>query len=224
MTSGLFDAGRSSIVAWLLLLYSTVAVAAAAAGWWFGDATWWLYVANLTSIYWLAPGLLAFPVALARRWWLPAATCLVSATIWLATFGPLFVPRHVETPSTLRVASYNISPSLDLTHVARMVERTRPDILLVQEVLPNGRAELVEQLPSLPFRHFSPVNRTSPGGGGTAVLSRFPIVDVRPVADLPTTSRPWTSSPSTAAACSSMSLRCISHRRVAWSACTTEYR
>jgi endonuclease/exonuclease/phosphatase (EEP) superfamily protein YafD len=190
LTSGLGDTRRPAVIAWLTLTYTTVATAVAAAGWWFGDATWWLYVANLASIYWLAPALLALPVALFRRWWLPAAASLVPATIWLATFGPLFVPQKPQTPSTLRVASYNISPHTDLDHVGRMVERTNPDVLLVQELLPGSRGDLVEQVSSLRFRLFSAVNPRSAGGGGTAVLSRYPIVDVQPVTGLPATSRP----------------------------------
>lgn len=181
---------RSSVLAWAVAVYAVAATALLAAGWFLGDVTWWLYAANVSVIYWLAPLVPLLLLALLRRWWPVAAICAVGAAVWLATFGPMLVPRSVAADDTLRVASYNIAPQRDVDHVARMVQREQPDVLLVQELLPAAREDLIRLLPSLPHHHFSQVNQGAPGGGGTAVLSRLPIVGVAGVTDLPATSRP----------------------------------
>lgn len=177
-------------MSYVALLYGILTTALVVLGWRLGDATWWLYLANLTTFYWLAPAVLLVPLAVGKRWWLPAASCLVAAVVWIATFAPLFLPQRPGPSPTLRVASYNISPEPDVSHVARLVERARPDVLLVQEVLREAQPDLVRAVPALPFHHFSPVNTRAAGGGGTAVLSRFPLIDARPVRGLPAGSRP----------------------------------
>lgn len=184
------DAGRSAVLAWLMLLYGLGAGILVGLGWWRGDITWWLFVANLSVFYWLAPTVVCVVVALLRRWWPVAGVCAVGAVIWLGTFGPLFVPQRAADVETLRIATYNVSPEPQVEHVARLVDRARPDVLLVQEVLPGVQDTLADALPSLPHRHYAAVNTRAPGGGGTAVLSRFPIVGIQPVEGLPRTSRP----------------------------------
>jgi endonuclease/exonuclease/phosphatase (EEP) superfamily protein YafD len=180
----------STAIAWLMLLYGLGAAALLTLGWLLGDRTWWLFLTNLSLFYWLAPTVVMSAIALVRRWWLVALVSLIGAAVWLATFGPLFVPQRAAATGTMRVATYNISPRPDVEHVARLVERTRPDVLLIQELLPIAQDTLVHAVPALPYHHFAPVNTAAPGGGGTAVLSRLPIVAVRPVEGLPSTSRP----------------------------------
>src|SRR5919106_4315034 len=87
--------GWSAVLAWLMLLYGLGAAILVGLGWWRGDTTWWLFVANLSAFYWLAPTVVGTVVALLRRWWLVAAVSAVGAVIWLGTFGPLFVPQRV---------------------------------------------------------------------------------------------------------------------------------
>jgi vancomycin resistance protein VanJ len=178
------------MIAWPMLLYGLGADVLVGLGWWRGDTTWWLFVANLTVFYWLAPTVVLAVIALLCRWWPVTAVCLVGAVIWLATFGPLFVPQWPAGAGTLRIATYNVSPEPQVDHVARLVDRTGPDVLLVQEVLPEAQDALVGAVPALPYHHFTTVNTRAPGGGGTAVLSRFPIVAVQPLEGLPRTSRP----------------------------------
>jgi endonuclease/exonuclease/phosphatase (EEP) superfamily protein YafD len=182
--------GWVSALAWLMLLYGLGAGILVGLGRWRGDSTWWLFIANLSVFYWLAPTVVFAFGALLRRWWPVAAVCLVGAVIWLGTFGPLFVPQRAADIDTLRIATYNVSPQARVAHVARLVDRTRPDVLLAQEVLPGVQDALVTALPSLPYHHFATVNAWAPGGGGTAVLSRFPIVRIQPVEGLPRASRP----------------------------------
>lgn len=101
-----------------------------------------------------------------------------------------FVPQRASAADALRVATYNISPQPDVEHVVRLVDRTRPDVLLLQEVLPEAQDALARSLRTLPYHHFAPVNTAAPGGGGTAVFSRLPVVATRPVTGLPSGSRP----------------------------------
>lgn len=180
----------SGALAWLMVLYGVGAAVLLGLGLWRGDTTWWLYLSNLSAFYWLAPAIPMVVVAALRRWWTVTAVCTVGTVAWLATFGPMYVPQSVTATDTLRIASYNISPQPDIEHVAHLVDRVRPDVLLVQELLPEAQDDLVDVLPSLPYHDFSPVNTSAPGGGGTAVLSRLPIVGSQPVDDLPADSRP----------------------------------
>ena len=190
-TAGSWASGPGSrLLARVVGCYGAAAVGLFAAGWLLGDATWWLYVSNLSAFYWLAPAVPLVVLAALARWWPAAVLCALAAAVWLATFAPAFVPQSVDVAPDLRVASYNVDPEPGLAHVGELVARVQPDVLLVQEVLPAARDELLAQVPSLPYHDFAPVNSAAPGGGGTAVLSRLPIVAARPIAGLPVGSRP----------------------------------
>lgn len=186
---GLRGEGRiASAVALGTLVYGLGAGTLYMLGWVLGDATGWLYVTNVSTIYWLAPavGLCAFAVA--ARWWLPALACALAAVVWLATFAPLFVPQAEATSSDLRVATFNVRPDSGIDHVIRLVEREQPDVLLVQELLGESQDELADALaPVLAHHHFSRINR---GSHGTAIFSRFPVARTREIGSLPAVSRP----------------------------------
>lgn len=175
------------ILAVLIVAYGAAAAVLLGAGWSWGDATWWLYLSNLSAFYWLAPTIPMAVFAALRRCWPVAALCMVGAVAWLVTFGPEFVPQPPPAVATLRIASYNVSPQADVDHVADLVDRVRPDLLLLQEVVPEARDDLAALLP---YHDFAVVNAAAPGGGGTAVLSRLPILDSRPIDRLPADSRP----------------------------------
>lgn len=184
------DGVLATMVATGILVYGLATTVVFVVGRVLGDATGWLYLANLSTIYWLAPavGLLAF--AAAARWWVPALACLLGAVVWLATFGPLFVPQATAAEANLRVATYNVQPIPRVDHIARLVESAHPDVLLLQEVVPGAQDALVAALPSLPYHHFATVNLAAPGGGGTAVFSRLPMTGTRSVTGLSQVSRP----------------------------------
>lgn len=175
---------------WLVVAYGLLTTVVAVAGLLLGDATGWLFATNLSAIYWLAPAPVLLALALLGRRWLAAAACATGAVVWLTTFGPLFAPQQTPDGDALRVVSFNAGVQPEIDHVARLVARTVPDVLLLQEILPDTQDALVEQLPSLPFHHFAPVNTAAPGGGGTAVFSRRPILGARPVDGLLDLSRP----------------------------------
>lgn len=185
------DGLLATLVALFTLVYGIVASTLYVLGWLLGDASGWLYLANISTIYWLAPavGLCAFAVAL--RWWLPALACALAAAVWLWAFVPLFIPQASVPSADLRVATFNVRPDSGIDHIVRLVERTQPDVLLVQELRPDSRDELSTALRStLGHRHFSRINGASGGGHGTAVFSRLPIVDTREIGPLPAPSRP----------------------------------
>ena len=178
----------------MTLAYGAFATALYAAGRIAGDATGWLYVSNMSTFYWLTPAIGLLAVAVAARWPLPAVACVIPAVAWAATFGPMFVPDAAPAASNLRVASYNMHGDPDapgVEHVVRLVARSAPDVLLLQEVALFSREPLVDTLSAiLPHHHFSGVNPKVPAASGTAVFSRLPIRDTRPVTGLPRISRP----------------------------------
>lgn len=181
----------ASTVAVVTVVYGIAAGALYVLGQTLGDATGWLYISNLSTIYWLAPAVGLSVFAVAARWWLPAFACVLPAVVWLATFAPLFVPQTSGPSADLRVATFNVRPEAGLDHVIRLVEREQPDVLLVQELLGESQDELASDLaPVLAHHHFSRVNQLTGGDHGTAVFSRFPVVETREIGPLPAMSRP----------------------------------
>jgi endonuclease/exonuclease/phosphatase (EEP) superfamily protein YafD len=118
-----------------------------------------------------------------------------TAVLWLVTFaptaiGPLTAPQADPGDTAVRVVSWNGGPRWLGEDLPRLVAGTDPDVLVLQEVVPNQREVVVASAPDLQFRHFADISPLATGGGGTVVLSRFPIVSVRPVDGLPRGARP----------------------------------
>lgn len=164
----------------LPLAYAAFTVLALLA-WGLAGDRWWVQPLSLTTFWWTLPGL---PLALvALLWRRPRAAMLfaVPALVWVWVYGTLFLPNGApDGAPDLRVASYNTyvhSPSID--SVRGLVDSTRPDVLVLQEVFPDREAELLEALAG-PYPHHLAVQ--SPGVGGLLVLSRYPVVDTIPVA------------------------------------------
>ncbi len=172
-------AGAYGVVATLLLL--TVLVVR--------DRTVATYAAGLVSFWWLLPAPALAALALLLRRWRTCAALAVPALVWLAVHGPP-LPRPDAGPPELRVVTYNMEPYLVVDHVGALVGESDPDVLLLQEVRPEVRDDLAQQLPSHPHQWFAPVIDAATAGGGTAVLSRHPITAVEQVTGLPEGSRP----------------------------------
>jgi endonuclease/exonuclease/phosphatase (EEP) superfamily protein YafD len=191
--------GRSwpvAVLAWTVLLCGAVATAVYLAGRVLGDATGWLYVANMSMFLWLTPLVVLCVVGVALRSWPAVVACLVPVIAWVATFGPLFVP-DLMTPAPaadLRVMTYNMHGDPDVPsvgNVVRQVEQADPDVLLLQEVAPFSRRRLLDRLSDdLEHHHFAEINPAAPAASGTAVFSQLPIRGTRPVTGLPDASRP----------------------------------
>ena len=170
---------------------ATVGLAALAA---LGDRTVPTYAFGVLPWWSLGPAVVGLVMAAAMRSRTATVTVLVPAVVWLWTFGPMLVPARGTPPDPdLTVATFNISAEPGSDHVVAMIQRSDPDLVLVQEVLPGTRRRLETQLDALgllPHRHFSDVSRSAPGGGGTGVLSALPITDVTAVDGLPDGARP----------------------------------
>lgn len=148
--------------------------------WGLAGDTWWAQPISLSTFWWTLPGLVLVGVAaLARR---PRAVALfaVPALVWVWVYGSLFLPAgHPPLAPDLRVASYNTyvgAPTV--ASVVALVDETAPDVLLLQEVFPPREVKLAVSLGEQ-YPHRRSVQ--SRGVGGVMVLSRFPIVETRPV-------------------------------------------
>lgn len=149
--------------------------------WFVAGDTWWVQPLTLSTFWWTLPGVgfLVLSLLLGRR--RAAVWFAVPALVWLWSYGGLFLPGgFVDRAPDLRVASYNTyvqAPSLG--SVAALVDRTDPDVLLLQEVFPEREADLARLLGE---SHPHQVVVQSPGVGGVVVASRFPVVNQRQVA------------------------------------------
>jgi endonuclease/exonuclease/phosphatase (EEP) superfamily protein YafD len=174
---------------WTLLggVYGVAAIVALLAWWVVGD-TWWTQVANLSMFWWSLPAVVLAPAAWllgARR---TALLVAVPAAAWLWSYATAFLPPGpTDAPGDLTVLSYNtFVHAPDERHVLDLVEQHDPDVVLLQEVFPEREERLREALGD---RYPDPIVVQSPGVGGVAVFSRFPIEESIPVVDATTNSR-----------------------------------
>ncbi|MBW3576228.1 MAG: endonuclease/exonuclease/phosphatase family protein [Actinobacteria bacterium] len=169
-------------------VYAAVTAATIVAWFLVGDL-WWTQPVHATTFYWPLPAVPLAALALVRRRWRVALLLAVPAGLFVTAYGGLFVGASPAVDGDVRVASYNTYiRSSDLSHVFSIARAERPDVLLVQEITPRRAAELEAELgDTYPHRWFGDeVGRV----GGVGVLSRFPIVALRPVPPPRPASRP----------------------------------
>ena len=161
------------------LLYAVGTVLALLA-WGLAGDTWWAQPLALSTFWWSLPAVaLVVVAALARR---PRAVVLFAlpALVWVWSYGTLFLPSTApEQSPDLRVATFNTyegSPSL--RSVRDLVAATDPDVLVLQEVGPEREARVRRMLGD---RYPAVMAVQDDRAGGVMVLSRFPIVETRPV-------------------------------------------
>ncbi|MGY2079011.1 endonuclease/exonuclease/phosphatase family protein [Modestobacter sp. SYSU DS0657] len=156
-----------------------------------GDRWAVTYTAALFSSWWLLPAPVLLVAGIARRSWPVVTAVVVPAVLWAWLQGPLLVNRvgGEDGPADLRVATYNVTAGAPLDGLATLVREQDPDVLLLQEVVDRRRPE-VEALPGYPHRSFGRLAANGEDGDRDVVLSRYPIVDVRPVTGLPEGARP----------------------------------
>ncbi|MDQ3931744.1 MAG: endonuclease/exonuclease/phosphatase family protein [Actinomycetota bacterium] len=167
--------------------YGMAATSLLFAWWLFGD-TWWTQTLNAATFWWALPGLPLAAVAALRRRWRTAAWLAVPAGIFVWSYGGLFVGSSPVVPGDVRIVAYNLFiRTPDVSHVVALARDERPDVLLLEEVLPQPAALLRAQLADrFPHAWLGESGRV----GGVAVLSRHPIVEVRPVGKVGRFSRP----------------------------------
>lgn len=178
---------RIGILGAAAILYA-VATAAALAAWFAVGDTWWTLLVNVSTFWWTLPALPLLVLALLLRRRVAVLALSVPALLFVWAHGGLFVGSAPAAAGDLRVASYNtFVQAPDTTHVASLVRDEHPDVLLVQEILP-GQARSIRDgvVDHLPHSWFGEPGRV----GGVGVLSRHPIVEVRPIGSPDVLSRP----------------------------------
>lgn len=168
---------------WPLALAAVYGLATAVAyvAWVFVGDAWWLQPVNLTTFWWTVPALPLVLAAIVARRPRVAAFLVLPALLWAWFYGPLFLPQSVVGDPELRLATFNtFVQTADAAHVVAFAEAYDPDVLVLQEVFPPRQDVLDAALADLyPFR----VAVQSEGVGGLAVLSRFPVIEERPVTE-----------------------------------------
>lgn len=156
--------------------------------WWLLGDTWWTQTLNAATFWWAMPGLPLAVVAVLQRRWRTAAWLAVPAAIFVWSYGGLFVGSPPAIRGDVRIVAYNLFiRTPDVSHVVALARDERPDVLLLEEVLPQPAALLRAQLADhFPHAWMGESSRV----GGVAVLSRYPIVEVRPVGRVGRFSRP----------------------------------
>lgn len=181
---------RHPLVVALGALYAAFTIVAFAAWVVVGD-TWWTQPVNLLTFWWALPAVPIVLIALVTGHRRLATFLLVPAAVWLWSFGTAFLPpgtpAEAAAGADLRVATYNTYVrAAGADHVLDLVRSHRPDVLLLQEVFDDRRAELKARLSErYPYVHAV----ESEGVGAVMVLSRFPIRRVEEVGDPSSRSR-----------------------------------
>jgi vancomycin resistance protein VanJ len=145
-------------------------------------------VLDLTTFWWALPALVLVAVALLRRDRLAALLFALPAALWLWAYATAFLPSAAaDVAGDLRVVTFNTFVGTpDESHVLELVERTQPDVLLLQEVFAPREEALLASLGDT-FPHHR-IDR-SPRVGAVAVFSRYPVAEVTPVVDASERSR-----------------------------------
>lgn len=138
-------------MAWLF--WGLIVLAGLILRWWTGDQ---LFLTRYTGYLmpWLLFGLL--PGVLWAAWMQYrglAAILAVSVLFIVATYAPLFWPHTtISDPASieLKVISYNTwSKNLDTDRIANVIKGQNPDVLLLQEVIPEVFERLIKNLDDL---------------------------------------------------------------------------
>lgn len=148
------------------------------------------YVLGLFASWWLAPALVLVPLAAASASWRALAALSVPAVVAGGLVGPYALNRLTPADRTadLRVATFNTSSAAGAEGLRALLEQARPDVVALQEVADWQLAGLARSHPRYPYSsHDGGGPRT---GGDGLVLSRWPVVEVRPVTGLPAGARP----------------------------------
>ncbi len=166
-----------------LLLWLYVA---SLSGWWLlhlliGDGTWWMGLLNSFVPFLYAPLILFLPLAIFVRQPLYYCGLLVPITLFVMTYGTLFLPKaaptHVTEPPPITIMTFNVwaqsrsSATIELIHANEL-----PDIVALQEVNDQLKELLAQQLGAL-YPH--QLHEQTLNGRGISILSRYPLTPMR---------------------------------------------
>ena len=141
-----------------------------------GDANWGLVLLNRFAFYLFLfiPLLLIYSFVRDQR--KPAWFLIIPGLIFFWFYHPYLVPKiltSMSDASILRVMTYNVLYSnTDYDAMADTIQRTQPDLVALQEVLPETMAQLQTRLQGeYPYSLLG----VEEDFGVTAVFSRFPF-------------------------------------------------
>jgi vancomycin resistance protein VanJ len=142
------------------------------------DGNWWLIVINRIVPYLFIPVLFFFAWAIFSRKFKILIPLLLPMLIFGRLYHPYLTPKFaqpIETHSELRVMTYNVLYSnLDYDSVANVILTYHPDLVALQEVLPEMMDALEEQLATdYPYSK----RETENTYGTPAIFSRYPLTD-----------------------------------------------
>jgi vancomycin resistance protein VanJ len=164
---------------WLALVCATIyglGVTVLALLWSFAsNAHWSIAFSNIFASSFFLPLLLLVPAALLlRSHWMYLATG-VPLVVFLALFGPRFVPRLGPRPvgTTLRVATFNqLFVNSNTDGMLAAIRAENADVVALQELVPPVAEAMQRTLKTIfPYQILSPANNV----GGVGLLSRYPL-------------------------------------------------
>jgi endonuclease/exonuclease/phosphatase (EEP) superfamily protein YafD len=166
--------GRAAAVvlvdSYLVLLVSWLIVVALV-----GDRPAQLYVVNSLGVYWFAPLPVALAAALALRHGPGAALGVGAALVWLALFGPYFLPAFTPVPAgqPLRVMTSNLlGYNPDTAGAVAALRASAADVIGLNELSPaTAEAVSTELRAEYPYQLLDPRR----GVTGSGVISRYPL-------------------------------------------------
>ncbi len=165
----------------LLLLYIALLT-----GWWglhllWGDTLWWLGLISSFVPLFFVPLLLLIPLAPLIRLPLYNSALLIPVTLFLLTYGPLFLPKrplpHVTNPAPITIMTFNMwAGSRTVATVDVIRDNGLPDIVALQETTPRLNQLIKQELGALyPYQFYE----YTLDGRGISTLSRYPLQSVR---------------------------------------------
>jgi vancomycin resistance protein VanJ len=159
-----------------------MAYAVAIAAWFlarlaYGESFWLMAAVNSFAAWLFLPLPVMIVLAVFARRRLAWVAVLAPAVLWLAWFGPRFLPRAphaVGGNGSLRVMAFNLlATNGDVDGMVAAIEVARPDLIALAELGSAADATLARRLgTSYPYR----MRQTLPGSSfGTGIYSRWPI-------------------------------------------------
>jgi len=155
-------------------------------GWWLihlliGDGTWWLGLLNSFVPFLFAPLVLLIPLAIFVHRPLYYCGLLVPSTLFLLTYGTLFLPKempaHATAPPPITMMTFNAWAQSHATATAEVIRKNElPDIVALQEVNDELKQGLAQQLGEV-YPH--QLHEETLNGRGISVLSRYPLTPMR---------------------------------------------
>jgi vancomycin resistance protein VanJ len=143
-----------------------------------GDRNWWLVLLNRVSVYLFVLGLVLLIVAVLKRRLKLFLPLLLPTVIFILLYYPYLLPKPAKPmreSDVLKVMTYNVLYSnTDYDAIAGVILAYQPDLVALQEVLPDTMDQLVERLANeYPYHFFG----TDGDYGTSAVFSRYALVD-----------------------------------------------